>query len=90
MVELRIRVGNKGQILIPKILRDKYGIEEGGSVMIEPTVEGLLIKGRPPPDEVMVKLEEHVKKIRRMGVEGPNLGDLRKAYLEMEFEEDPP
>jgi len=87
MVELRVRVSNKGQILIPKILRDKYGIEESRLVMFEPTVEGILIKGRPPPDEVMAKLEEHVEKIRRMGVEGPNLGDLRKVCLEMEFEE---
>ena len=87
MVELRVRVSNKGQILIPKILRDKYGIEEGRAVMFEPTVEGLLIKGRPPPDEVIAKLKEHVEKIRRMGVEGPNLRDLRKVYLEMEFEE---
>jgi len=89
MVELRVRVGDKGQILIPKIFRNKYGIEEGRSVMFEPTVEGLLIKGRPPPDEVMVKLKEHVEKIRGMGVEGPSLGDLRKVYLEMEFEEKP-
>jgi len=67
MVELRVKVGNKGQILIPKIFRDKYGIEEGRLVMIEPTVEGLLIKGRPPPDEVMARLEEHVEKIREWG-----------------------
>ncbi|MGB9717276.1 MAG: AbrB/MazE/SpoVT family DNA-binding domain-containing protein, partial [Thermoproteota archaeon] len=35
MVELRVRVGEKGQILIPKILRDRYGIQEGAQVMIE-------------------------------------------------------
>ncbi len=87
MVELRVRVGNKGQILIPKIFRNKYGIEEGRSVMIEPTVEGLLIKGRPSPDEVMARLKEHEENVRRMGVAGPNLGDLRRVYLEMEFEE---
>ncbi|KPV63574.1 MAG: SpoVT / AbrB like domain protein [Candidatus Bathyarchaeota archaeon BA1] len=87
MVELRVKVGNKGHILIPKIFRDKYGMKEGRSVMIEPTVEGLLIRGRPSLDEVMARLEEHVKKIRSMGVEGPKLGDLRKVHLEMEFEE---
>ncbi|MFQ6075248.1 MAG: AbrB/MazE/SpoVT family DNA-binding domain-containing protein [Candidatus Bathyarchaeia archaeon] len=87
MVELRLRVSNKGQILIPKILREKYGIDEGGSVRIEPTTEGLLIKGRPSPDETMAKIKEHVEKLRSMGVRGPNLGDLKGLYLELEFEE---
>jgi len=87
MVELRARVSKKGQILIPKIFRDKYGIEEGQSVIMEPTSEGLLIRGRIPPEEVVVKLKEHIGKIKSMGVAGPHLGDLRKVYLEMEFEE---
>ena len=87
MVELRARVSRKGQILIPKIFRDKYGIEEGQSVIVEPTAEGLLIRGRMPPEEVVVKLKEHIDKIKSMGVTGPHPGDLRKVYLEMEFEE---
>ncbi len=87
MVELRTKVSDKGQILIPKIFRDKYGIEAGQSVIMEPTAEGLLIKGRIPPEEVMIRLKDHVDRIKSMGVAGPNLGDLRKVYLEMEFEE---
>ncbi|MGC8831022.1 MAG: AbrB/MazE/SpoVT family DNA-binding domain-containing protein [Thermoproteota archaeon] len=87
MVELRVRVGEKGQILIPKILRDRYGIQEGAQVMIEPTEEGVLIKGRPSPEEVMSRLGRHLERIKRLGVSGPGLGDLRKTYLEIEFEE---
>lgn len=87
MVELRIKVGSKGQVLIPKILRDKYGIEEGRSVTMEPTAEGLLIRGRPSRSETMARLRDHVEKVRGVGVRGPNLGDLRRVYLEMEFEE---
>jgi len=48
---------------------------------------GLLKMEGLSPDEAMANLKEHVERIRRMGVEGPNLGDLRKVYLEMEFEE---
>lgn len=87
MVELKAKVGGKGHILIPKIFRNKYSIEEGRKVTVEPTNEGLLIKGRPPPDEVMGMLEAHVEKLRKMGVKGPSLGDLKRVYLEMEFEE---
>ncbi|MBS7653308.1 AbrB/MazE/SpoVT family DNA-binding domain-containing protein [Candidatus Bathyarchaeota archaeon] len=87
MVEFRVKVGNKGQILIPKLFRDRYGIEEGRLVIIEPTAEGILVRGRPPPEVIMAKLEEHAKKVREMGVIGPSLGELKEAYLEMEFEE---
>lgn len=86
MVKFRIKVGNKGRILIPKIFRDKYSVKEGGRVAIEPTVEGLLIKGRPPPDEIMDRLKRRVEAIKG-GIPGPKLGDLKKVYLEMEFEE---
>ncbi len=87
MVELRLKVGPKGQVLIPKVFRRKYRINEGESVMIEPTDEGLLIRGRPSLAETMAGLREHLKKIQDRKVKGPNLGDLKKVYLEMEFEE---
>ncbi|MEM3073058.1 MAG: AbrB/MazE/SpoVT family DNA-binding domain-containing protein [Candidatus Bathyarchaeia archaeon] len=82
-----MKVSDKGQILIPKIFRDEYDIEEGGQVIIEPRVEGLLIRGRPTPDEIMNRLKRHVEEVKKMGVSGPGLGDLKKVYLEMEFEE---
>ncbi|MGB9718536.1 MAG: hypothetical protein ACPL4E_08875, partial [Thermoproteota archaeon] len=52
-----------------------------------PTEEGVLIKGRPSPEEVMSRLGRHLERIKRLGVSGPGLGDLRKTYLEIEFEE---
>ncbi|MEM1569768.1 MAG: AbrB/MazE/SpoVT family DNA-binding domain-containing protein [Thermoproteota archaeon] len=87
MVELRVKVGNKGQIFIPKMLRNRYGIQEGGHVVIEPAPEGLLIRGRPSPDEIMDRLERHVEKLREIRALSLKLGELKKAYLEMEFEE---
>jgi len=47
MVKLKLKVGEKGQVLIPKLFRDKYGIREGEEIAMEPREEGLLLKGRP-------------------------------------------
>jgi len=90
MVELRLKVGDKGQILIPKVLREKYGVKEGSYVIIEPTEEGIILRGRPSPEETLIALEKHVSTLRNSGVEGPRLGDLKGLYLEMEFEERKP
>jgi len=45
--ELRIKVGPKGQILIPKIFRERYGLKEGGIAVMESEESGVLIRGRP-------------------------------------------
>lgn len=88
MVELKVKVSNKGQILIPKIFRERYSINQGRSVTIEPASEGILIKGRPSPDGVMNTLRNHVEKVKAMELKEPRLGDLKKTYLEVEFEEE--
>ena len=87
MVELRIKVGPKGQILIPKVFRDRYRLEEGDVVVIEPGEEGVLIRGRPSPKEIEQEIERHVSELKAKGIKGPRLGELKKVYLEMEFEE---
>jgi AbrB family looped-hinge helix DNA binding protein len=87
LVELRIKVGPKGQILIPKIFRDRYGLKEGDAVVIEPEEEGVLIRGRPSTRETEQEIERHVSELKAKGITGPKLGELRKVYLEMEFEE---
>lgn len=87
MVELRIKVGPKGQILIPKIFRDRYGLGEGDFVVIEPGEEGVLIRGRPSPQETKQEIERHLSELKAKGIRGARLGELKKVYLEMEFEE---
>ena len=87
MVELKVKVSDKGQILIPKILRLRYGIKEGDFVILKPTEEGLLIRGKPSIDEIVRMLDEHVKGLSEGGVIGPILGELKKINLEMEFDE---
>ena len=87
MVELRIKVGPKGQILIPKLFRDRYGLKEGDVVVIEPEEDGVLIRGRPSPQETEREIERHLSELKTKGIRGPKLGELKKVYLEMEFEE---
>jgi len=45
-------VGPKGQILIPKIFRERYGLKEGGIAVMESEESGVLIRGRPSIQEI--------------------------------------
>jgi AbrB family looped-hinge helix DNA binding protein len=87
LVELRIKVGPKGQILIPKVFRDRYGLKEGDAVVIEPEEDGVLIRGRPSTRETEQEIERHLSELEARKIAGPRLGELKKVYLEMEFEE---
>jgi AbrB family looped-hinge helix DNA binding protein len=87
LVELRVKVGPKGQILIPKVFRDRYGLRGGEVVIIEPEEDGVLIRGRPSPQGTEREIERHISELKAKGIRGPRLGELKKVYLEMEFEE---
>jgi AbrB family looped-hinge helix DNA binding protein len=47
-----VKVGMRGQVVIPKKLRKKYNIEEGIIIEIEETKEGLLLKPFNPVAEL--------------------------------------
>ena len=53
MVKLRLKVGPKGQIVIPKILREKYGIKENGYVLVDVRDDELAITRAPSVDETL-------------------------------------
>ncbi len=86
MVELKLRVGPKGQVLIPKVIRERYGIVENSYVLVELREDGILLRGRPSLNQLLENLEKHRERIKALGVKA-SLGDLREIYLEMEFEE---
>ena len=89
MVSIRIRVGPKGQVVIPKVFRDAYGIKEGGEVVIIPTEEGLIIKKKKSVEEVIKTLKKYREKRRKIKAVG-KLGDLVEVDLGEEFDEDFP
>ncbi|RSN72722.1 AbrB/MazE/SpoVT family DNA-binding domain-containing protein [Candidatus Methanodesulfokora washburnensis] len=84
MMKLRLKVGPKGQIVIPKILREKYGIKENDYVLVEVKDKELAITRAPSIEETLewIKLRR-----RRLKAKQANLGDLAEVDLE-EFNED--
>jgi len=89
MVSIRLKVGPKGQIVIPKVFRDAYGIKEGGEVIVEPTERGLIIKAPADVKTLMKKLKERRKMMKGMGIQAKP-GDMKSIDLEDEFDEDIP
>ena len=87
---LKIKVGRKGYIILPKAIRDAVGIDEGDEVIVE-VRDGIILK--PAKRSVDVeKLREslrgHVEKLRRIpGRREPRPGELAEAYLEEEFDQ---
>ena len=84
---LRLRVGRKGVIVLPKALRESYGIEEGDTLVVE---NGECIALRPERKKDLSGFEAgiraHTERVKALGVAGPKPGELAEAYLEVEFE----
>jgi AbrB family looped-hinge helix DNA binding protein len=83
-MKLRLKVGPKGQIVIPKILREKYGIKENDYVLVEVKDKEFVIIRAPSIEETLewIKLRR-----RRLKAKQANLGDLAEVDLE-EFNEE--
>ena len=84
MVKLKVKVGPKGQIVIPKVLRRKYGIRENDQVILEIREDGIAIRGPRSIEETLEWIRERRKRIK--GREA-RLGDLAEIDLEEEFED---
>jgi AbrB family looped-hinge helix DNA binding protein len=79
MAKLRLKVGPKGQMIIPKILREKYRIRENGYVFIELRDDELVITRAPSIDETLEWIRLRRKRLKaRQAV----LGELSEVDLE--------
>jgi len=47
----RMRVGEKGQVVIPKVIREQTGIKEGTEVFVEARDGAVTIRRANPPTE---------------------------------------
>ena len=83
MVRLKVKVGPKGQIIIPKMLRKKYGIKENDQVFLEIRENEIAIRNPRSIEETLNWIRERRKRIR--GREA-RLGDLADVDLEEEFD----
>jgi AbrB family looped-hinge helix DNA binding protein len=79
MVKLRLKAGPKGQIIIPKILREKYGIRENDYVFIELRDNELVITRAPT---IVETLEWISLRRKRLKARQASLGELSKVDLE--------
>ena len=62
MAETVVNVGQKGQILIPKLLRDQFGILPGQPALLQETEDGLLVKHLPEdPIRLFESIAQKVK-----------------------------
>jgi len=77
--KLLVRVGPKGEVIIPRALGEAYRIVEGGYVFIEPTERGILLRGVEDPEEVVRWIRE---RRARVGGGEARLGELEGVDLE--------
>ena len=69
----------KGQLLIPKQLRDKYGFKPGVKIVFEETVDGVLIK---PMNEQYFKSFAGILKRGNLAIDMKKIKEEEKALEE--------
>ncbi|BDC18863.1 AbrB/MazE/SpoVT family DNA-binding domain-containing protein [Acidianus sp. HS-5] len=85
---LRIEVGKKGYIIIPKDIRDLLGIKEGDRLILS-VYDGKIIlepERKINVSEILKRLEEHHARISSYA-KSAKLGDLANSSLEEEFDD---
>lgn len=66
MVELKVRLGSKGQLVIPKIFREVYKMYPEQEVIIKDTEEGVMIKKQTDdPIALLDRISQEAAKIRK-------------------------
>ncbi len=72
----KLKVGKKGYIILPKALREAYGIKEGDYVIVEARSDGILIKPARSIDfsEIERIIEDHFIEISKLDTLSPKVG----------------
>ena len=88
---LKLKVGRKGYIILPKRVREAVGIEEGDYVIVEVS-DAIIIRPaakRVNPREFREKLRSHAEKLRALGIRREvRPGELADIDLEEEFDDE--
>lgn len=85
---LKIKVGKKGYVILPKAVREAVGIEEGDELIVE-IRDGILLRPVRKVDieKLREALRKHVELIKTIqNRREPKPGELAGTYLEEEFE----
>ncbi|MBI2184856.1 MAG: AbrB/MazE/SpoVT family DNA-binding domain-containing protein [Thaumarchaeota archaeon] len=87
-MSLRLKVGKKGHIILPKAVRDAVGIEEDSQVTVEIN-DGILLRPLRKIDRenLASALRKHLERITALpNLKEPKPREPAEAYLEEEFE----
>jgi len=82
MVELTVRLGPKGQVVIPKLLRDHFKLYPGEQVVIEETSKGVLIK--PIEQDIVAAFEIIAEKATKYRKGKPFVYDKQSIYEDID------
>lgn len=77
---LKRRVGPKGQVVIPKDVRDSLGIKNGSSIILEVKEDSVVIKPEKPAEQAV---KDYTSVVKRKLAQEINL----KKILQEEIEE---
>jgi AbrB family looped-hinge helix DNA binding protein len=77
MVRIRT-IGKKGQVTIPKEIREKFGLREGDRVSFEIKEDEIVIK----PEKSGRKFIEELASIVKEKLEAPEPAELKRLYYE--------
>ena len=77
--ERMVRVSSKGQIVLPKRLRDRLGIVEGDYLIVEEADDGVLVVGKPSKAVLDTLLEPLRREAEAQGFTREELMDMIKA-----------
>lgn len=72
MVRINVKVGPKGQIVIPKVFRNEYNISPGDEIVLRENNQNLVIEKKEDPIAEMEKLAKSInynKKIDMHAIE---------------------
>ena len=79
MLEIRMRVGPKGQVVIPKVLRDAFKIGPGTEVTFSVEGERIVMRAtRTDAADVFERIAKSGKPIRKFPPHGAYEGELRR------------
>ncbi len=88
---LRLKVGKRGCVILPKAVREALGIEEGDELLVEVGDSIILkpLKRKIDADKLREAMRMHLEDLKRVqGRREPEPGELAGAYLEKEFEDE--
>ena len=85
---LKLKIGRKGYIILPKAIREAVGIDEGDEVIVE-IRDGIVLKPakrKVDVNKLRESLRKHVEILKRIrNRREPKPGELAQTYLEEEF-----